>query len=735
MDSQGCIRGLTGRRGAFGSGVRGVFGILVALGLLAGWTASAQTTAICNTAATVAAPVNSTGLTEKVGDIVITCSGGTVGATLIGALYISLNTNITNSLDASGNLQNITFSSTGATVTTTSLVQSSATTLQYSNFSYVIPGPSTTPVTLRVSGIRVAVAPLQTGGTTPLVTATIAAAGVSLAGTVVNVGIGTGAILSSTENNGISCAGSPLPSTVTFSGFIAAQATSSAVRVTESVAGAFAVKSATTTYGTRIIVNLSGYGTGVRLFVPDALVGNSGTFPTSGGEFAGSIGAGTYTPSGQLLLSRVSGADQYGNGGTLVTAVPATATTFSSVSELTVTNGAATAVYEVVDDNTSIPESFQVPVFVFNAPNNCAASLETNLSVSLAPISTVAVASATAPTPRYVAGTLSSDCSVVGDCASFYFPVLSMSSAPVTLTGTSLGTVQTASVPISNTGGSQLNLTVTVAYQSGSGWLTATPTTTSTGFSLVLSASPAALAPGTYTATVAVNAGVAGSASIPVTFTVGQVGVSILAIVSAASYQSGALATDSYAALFGSNLLGTGTVPGTPTVTFNGLTATILYSSASQINLIVPAALSGQLSASVVVSANGQTSNTYTVALASNAPALFGYTPGILNSDDSVNSSSAPATRGTTIQIYLTGLATPVLANSVVVNMGTQSGIVPLYAGAPYAAGTTLQPLDQINVTVPASLAFTGNSVPLTVCVTPFFQAQVCSNSVTLYVQ
>lgn len=725
MDFQTCVR-VIGR-------MRGVMGILLAACVLGG-AANAQTTAICNTAATVAAPVNVTGLTEKVGDVVITCVGGTGGATLIGALYISLNTNITNSLDASGNPQNITFSSTGAVVTPTAVVLSSATTIQYTNFSYVVPSPASTAVTIRVSGIRAAVAPIQSATSPTVVTATIVAAGVSLAGPTVNVGLGSGAINSSTENNGISCSGSALPSTVSFSGFITGQATSSAVRVTESIAGAFSAKTATTTYGTRIIVNLSGYGTGVRLFVPDALVGNSGSYATSGGEFAGSIGGGTYTPSGQLLLSRVTGADQNGIGGTLVTSLPGSATTFDSVSELTVTNGAATAVYEVIDDNSSAVESVQVPVFIVNAANNCAASAGTNLSVSLAPMSNVTVASATAPIPRYVSGTLTSDCSVVGDCNAFYFPVLSMSSAAVNLSGTSLGVSQTASVPISNTGGSQLNLAVSIAYQTGSGWLTATPSTTSKGFALVIVASPAALQPGTYTATVTVNGGVAGSASIPVTFTVGQVGISISSILSAASYQSGALATGSYAVLFGVDLLGTGT-PGTPTVTFNGISAQLLYSSPTQINLIIPSSLSGQLSASVIVSVGGQTSNTFTLPLTANAPALFGYTPGILNSDGSVNSASAPATRGTFIQIYLTGLSVPVLANSVVVNMGTQNGIVPLYAGAPYAAGTTLQPLDQINVTVPAALAFTGNSVPMSVCVTPFFQPQVCSNSVTLYVK
>ena len=200
--------------------------------------------------------------------------------------------------------------------------------------------------------------------------------------------------------------------------------------------------------------------------------------------------------------------------------------------------------------------------------------------------------------------------------------------------------------------------------------------------------------------------------------------------MNAASFQTGPVAPGAYVALFGLDLAGTSGTGTNPAVTFNGLSASVIYSSPTQINLIVPPSLSGQTSAAVVVSVSGQVSNSFTLALTANEPGIF--TPGILNSDSSVNSASKPATRGTFVQVYLTGLAIPVLGGSITVNMGSQTGITTLYAGAQ----PTYPALDQVNVTVPASLTFTGNSTPLTVCVSSLLlSAPVCSNSVSLYVQ
>ncbi len=421
--------------------LRGLFKILlpVCLPALLCLTASAQTTSQCTTVSTAAVAVASTGLAEKLGNIVLTCTGGNAGSSVIGELFVTLNTNITNPLDVNGNPQNISVTSSGATVSSTTPILSSATTLQIANFSYTVPTPNTIPVNITISGIRAAVASIQNNNLPGVVTASLFGIGVTISNAQVNLGIGAVTLQSSTVNNGIPCYGSPLPPTTDFPTFIAAGTTSSAVRVTEASLGAFAPKDPTATNGVRIIVQLSGYPAGAQIYVPSALVGNSGSIPTSAGEFGTTVAGGTYTPSAnQLLLSLVTGTDSNGVGGTLVYPAPVAAQSFTAMTQLTVTNGSAYAVYEVVDHNPYVLESVQVPVFEVSAAYNCAPLAPATLSVMEAPISTVAVATMTDPVPRYIAATLGTDCQQEGDCNAVYYPVLSINTAPINLTGASL---------------------------------------------------------------------------------------------------------------------------------------------------------------------------------------------------------------------------------------------------------------------------------------------------------
>ena len=400
---------------------------------------------------------------------------------------------------------------------------------------------------------------------------------------------------------------------------------------------------------------MTGYPAGTQLWVPNALVGNSGSIPTSAGEFASTIGGGTYTPNAnQLLLSLISGADGNGNGGTLVTALPTGGVTFTAMTQLTVTNGAAYAVYEVLDHSPYVAESVQVPVFIVNSAFSCNAGTQATLSVVEAPVSSVNIATATDPVPRYIGAALAPDCQQTGDCNQVYFPVLSIDTAPIKVTGASRRSSQTAPIMVLNNGGSVLSYATSVTYQSGANWLTVTPPAgdVANSANLTANADPSTLQPGTYMATININAGEAGASSIPVTFTVGSPGVTVQAIDNAASYQTGAVAPGSYAALFGLNLAGTNL-----SVTFNGVAANIVYDSSTQINLIVPSSLTGQ-STAVVASVNGTISNSFKVLIPANSPGIF--TPGIVNLDGKVNSQSNPATRGTFVSVYLTGLGLPV---------------------------------------------------------------------------
>ena len=74
----------------------------------------------------------------------------------------------------------------------------------------------------------------------------------------------------------------------------------------------------------------------------------------------------------------------------------------STASELPVNNGAAFVVYEVVDANPNVQESAQIPTFV-SAGANSNPGTYGQLSLTFAPLSTVATATMTDPVPRFAA--------------------------------------------------------------------------------------------------------------------------------------------------------------------------------------------------------------------------------------------------------------------------------------------------------------------------------------------
>jgi uncharacterized protein (TIGR03118 family) len=102
------------------------------------------------------------------------------------------------------------------------------------------------------------------------------------------------------------------------------------------------------------------------------------------------------------------------------------------------------------------------------------------------------------------------------------------------------------------------------------------------------------------------------------------------------------------------------TTLGGTTVTFNGVSAPILYTQADQTNVIVPWGLTGT-SANVVVTSGTVTSSS-TVPIAATAPGLFTSNASgtgatiTLNQDGSVNSSTNAAAAGTVVVLYVTGL-------------------------------------------------------------------------------
>ena len=344
---------------------------LVAVLLFTCLGAFAQQQPVCTVNAS-SPNVHAEGLAERVGDITLSCTGGTASTSASLALFITLNTNVTNRIDANGNLQGISVTAnTGGGPVPAGTLQpysgnSTFTTLFINNLNYTIPAMPANPVTIVISGILASVAQVASGsGGAPVVNTTVAGIGAQFPnGFPVPVAVSAPTLLTSVINNGIPCLGSALPLTIDFPSFIAANAVSSTIRLTESSVGGFTARDASGDTGLRIRVNLSGYSAGSRVFVPDAIVGSTGSVPTSAGGFGSTITSGTFLPgSNQLLLIRVNGADANGAGGSTVMFAPNVQTTFSSVSEIALTGGSGSAVYEVVSSNVNVREIAQIPMF------------------------------------------------------------------------------------------------------------------------------------------------------------------------------------------------------------------------------------------------------------------------------------------------------------------------------------------------------------------------------------
>ncbi|HVW83682.1 MAG TPA: hypothetical protein VHB50_03340 [Bryobacteraceae bacterium] len=231
----------------------------------------------------------------------------------------------------------------------------------------------------------------------------------------------------------------------------------------------------------------------------------------------------------------------------------------------------------------------------------------------------------------------------------------------------------------------------------------------------------------------------------------------VTGIVNAASYAAGSVAPGELLALFGENLgpqsLVTGSFePGGGTnqqldgtqITFNGIPAPLIYTSAGAASAIVPFEIAGASTVTVQVSYNGQVSSTQMLPVAAAAPGLFsadatGSGPGaILNQDYSVNSPDKPAKAGSVVVVYATGggqtnppsdsgsvTTEPMpLAAGVSATVGGQPAQV-LYAGN---AGGEVAGVTQLNLQLPAGV--TGQ-VPVVVTV----GGQSSQSTVTVSIQ
>jgi uncharacterized protein (TIGR03437 family) len=708
------------------------------------FTAYAQSPSASGSCLTSATPtqVRAEGLAERFGAVVFQCSNFVPSSTVTGNITLFLPVSVTNRIDSNNNATDVVLAAdTGAGLTPTQFagnVMGASITFR----GVTVTVPASGQFTLQISNVRGDA--YQIGGVPGQQINALISAPFPINQSSVTVASAQTGLYSTQNSAGIYCVGSPLPSALSMSGFFGANTAFASTRLTEGFGSAFQPAGPGDTNGTRFLIGYSGFPSGASLYVPTFIAGSDAQIPTAGGDLGVSQNPGAYVPGSHTLLTAfVQFADSTGASGYVSTFNG----NMNQVSQVTLTHGSGYAVYEVVDAKPNVIESAQFPTFI--AISSVTAPAVASETVSFAPVSTVMTASASAPIPRFEGATTPpNDCTILGDCSAGYFPKLSAVTAGLNLTATAGKNSTNGYIAVDNVAGGTLNWSASTLYNQGSGWLTLAPSSGQNNGTILVNANTQGLAAGTYTATITVTGGpLAGSANFPLTLTVaaattssgagsssgsgtgtgsgtgsGSTGttsnaVTVSSVVNAASFASAPLVAGSLTTLMGSNLAGKNV-----SVTFDGAPATLLYTGASQINLMVPMTVASESSSSMVVTVDGATV-TQAVPVSPAWPAIFN--PGVLNQDYSVNSPATPASAGSVLQIFLTGMPDNA---PVTVIFGSQSGLTPLYAGA--APG--ISGVQQVNVAVPAGAG--GGSTPVAVCATAGGR-QFCATGLPAYVK
>jgi uncharacterized protein (TIGR03437 family) len=673
------------------------------------------------------------GLTERFGDITLVCTGGSPGSVLSGNITLFLPVTVTNRVDINNQTHDaIVWVDTGSGFAPSAIAgQVSGNSIGFSGLSFTSPSGS---INLKISGIRGAVSQLGLVSQIPIQASISSSLPLNQAQVV--IGYPQVSLTATFYDKGISCAGSPSPSTLTMSDLFATGTTFVSTRLTEGYAAAFETRQPGTDNGVRFLINYSGFPSNAHIYIPDVVAGSDAAVPTSGGDLGVPQAVGQYVPgSNTLVLVRVNGADANGARGFNVLPPQGSGPqTLNSVSEVPLTNGSGYAVYEVADASASVQESVQFPTFI--ALPSVAASTVAAESVSLAPISSTALASTTAPIVRFVTANVASDCSVLGDCNASYFPKLLVDATPLRISAIARGGIMTSApayIPVRNGGGGLMEWNAVISYQTNSSWLFTDYSSGENNGSVRVWSDTKSLDAGTYQATVTINAGTAGSQTIPLTLTVAAPpppvptptptptstpAITVSGVVNAATFTKTPMVAGSLATIMGSHFSGKEV-----SVSFDGTPATLLYTGDSQIDLQVPAALASKTQTNLVVTVDGTSSAPVVVTLAPAWPAIFAH--GVLNQNDSVNGTGSAARAGDILQIFATGIPKGALVSA---QIGDRKDLVPLYAGdAPTVPG-----VQQVNVSVPDGV---GAAASLMLCATVPGGQQFCSMGYQLVVQ
>jgi uncharacterized protein (TIGR03437 family) len=323
-------------------------------------------------------------------------------------------------------------------------------------------------------------------------------------------------------------------------------------------------------------------------------------------------------------------------------------------------------------------------------------------------------------------------------------PSIALSTSRISFAYTFGGVLPTPqTVSVSNGGGGAL----TWSASASSAWVTLA----AASGTLTISVNPTGLAVGQYNAAISVTA--AGAFNSPQTINV-SLGVNaaastviVSAITNAASGVSGAIAPGEMVSIFGAGLgpsagvsfsvdPSTGMVDSTlagTRVFFGPYAAPITYTSASQINAIVPYEIAGQAQVVMQVEYLSALSAGTTLPIASAAPGVFTFNStgsgqaAAANQDGSYNGPLTPAPKGSYLTIYFTGggQTNPAgttgsvngntlkwLAQSIGVTVGGQPATVTFDGAAP----TFIDGVGQLNIRL-ADATPSGPTQPLVVVV------------------
>jgi uncharacterized protein (TIGR03437 family) len=256
-------------------------------------------------------------------------------------------------------------------------------------------------------------------------------------------------------------------------------------------------------------------------------------------------------------------------------------------------------------------------------------------------------------------------------------PTISLSAVQANfayIVGSAVPTPQTIS--ISNSGGG----TLAWSASSNASWLSVTSSGTAPS-TLSISANPSGLNVGSYNGAITLTA--TGATNSPQTITAvlsitaASSTIAVTSVTNAASSSPGAIAAGEIIAIKGSGLgPATGvsfsvdpstsmvdtSLAGT-VVLFGGIPAPILYTSAGQVNAIVPYEVAGRSQVVVQVQYQGGSSagTTLPLPVATAAPGLFTFNStgtgpaAAVNQDGSLNGPSNPAAGGSYVTLYFTG--------------------------------------------------------------------------------